>query len=157
MEQNYILIDKFFKSRVKTITWIVFSLILLVDVAAVVCFVLFPDYWGVELLGFLLFTAIDVIYVLLNGLFYADKFGYRLDADAVVVRRVIATEKVSVYRKSCIEDIFYSEKSWRGKKYYNVKFTSQCGNFSLKYLLRSQLEDIIFYFEETYDESIPAE
>ncbi len=157
MKQDWIFIDQFFKKRVKTIAWIVFSLILLIDVAAIVCFVLFPDYWGVELLAFLLFTAIDVIYVLLNGLFYADKFCYRLDPDSIIVRRVIATDKKTVYRKSCIGDIFYIEKKWRGCKYYNIRFTTECGNFRLKYLTRSQLEDIMEYFEETYGEEICTE
>ena len=155
--EGYNYIDPFFRRRIKTIAWIVFSLILLADVAAIVCFVLFPEYWGVELLGFLLFTVLDVIYVLLNGLFYADKFAYRLGEEGIYIRRVVATEKTAVYRDNCIYDIRCFEKTWKGRKYYDVVFRTECGNFRLRYLTKEQFDGVFDRIEETYRDEISAE
>ena len=157
LQEDYTFIDGHFKKRVKAVAWSAFSLILFIDVAAVVLFVLFPDYWGVELLGGILFTVIGVIYILLNGLFYADKFCFKVTQSAIHVRRVIATDKYSVYRFDWVDDIKVKCRKTKFGRFYDLKFYTQNGKFKIKYLSEAAAHSVLSPFAGRYDQSILSE
>lgn len=157
MDNGYIGVDEFCAKRIKRRTWILFSCILLVDVAAVVLFVLFPDYWGVELLGGILFTVLDVLYILLNGLFLATRYAFKMTDSSIHVRRVIATDKYAVYRKDGVGRIKVRRRKVGGEEYYHLRFRTEGGAFSLKYLTRECAEEVLSQFRGAYDERVFAE
>ncbi len=157
METEFIYLDEFYKKKIKIITWIVFSVFLLIDAAALLLYILYPAYWGVELFGAILFTVLNVIYVLLNGLFYADRFCYKITDEYVHVRRSIATEKDAVYRLESVKRISVRKYKIFKRESYFIKFYTQCGSFRLSFLSKETAQQSLVRFRGLYDESIFAE
>lgn len=155
MEENKdIYLAEIYQKRIKILSWVFFAVILLLSSPLYYLMITKSGFFGVYLFAAIFIVFADIMFVLVNGLLYAKNYKMQFCGETTRISKGIYGFKNLIFRKSSVLKVSVKTRTYKKVRYYNVKFFTEAGNATARYLSKQEAKDFLMSYGVQYDERI---